>query len=76
MHEIASPGEATDGLIYSAEGIAYFYNAALRSSFERISAIHDKIQNTSPPSIQIVIVGIVIVGTVPEVLFKEGNELA
>ena len=75
MHEIAGLNGATDGLIYGVEGIVYFYNAALRSSFERIPAIHDKIQKTSP-SFQIVLVGIVLAETVREVSFKEGNELA
>jgi hypothetical protein len=43
MHEIVSLDEATDGLICGAEGIVYFYNVALRSSYERIHALHYKI---------------------------------
>lgn len=93
MDEIASLDEVTDRLICGAEGIVYFYNVAFRTSYERIEAIHDKIQKikaasttsapnpatlsaTPPPSFQIVLVGVVLVGTEWEVSLKEGNELA
>ena len=50
MHEVAGLDEATDRLICGAEGIVCLYNVALRSSYERIEAIHDKIQKIKAAS--------------------------
>ena len=54
MHEIVDVDEASEGLIHDAEGVVLFYNTALRSSYERIQAIYDKIQKiktaSTPPA--------------------------
>jgi hypothetical protein len=85
--------EAIGQLFCGAEGVVYFYNAASRSSYEHIEAIHDKQQKvksasttsapdaaklsgTSPPPLQMILVGTVLVGTKREVSLEEGNELA
>ena len=50
MHEVAGLVEATERLICGAEGVIYFYNVALRSSYERIHTLHYEIQDIKAAS--------------------------
>jgi precorrin-3B methylase len=76
VHEKAVLDEATGQLFCGADGVVYFYNAASRSSFHHVEAIHDKLQKIKSASTPSVLVGIALAGTKREVSFKEGNELA
>jgi hypothetical protein len=50
MQEIAGLDEATNQLIYDAEGIVYFYNIASRSSCEQIEAFYNEVQKIKAAS--------------------------